>query len=495
MDLDAKGNEGSSASVVEVDKIPIDKVPDAPAPEMPEKTLTDTAQAQDEETDKVSPAALADEKSEENPVADDDRGSSGEGGVISMSEVKTAIDELDEDIENAFGRAADSIWSLASSVGSAVREHQPGLDNLRKNVSSRLAPVGSQIASLAPKEESLANFTGSVTGSVRSVAATVQRNAVAVEEAILKKANSIGTEPPAASAAEGASAATRSASDAPIGSPSMLPLLNQTVGRGLETVDRGLESVDKSLARVGDSLKESLVGQTVGGLWDGLWGGGDDDEDGDDSLDDEPVVEDVPRNRFAQRLLDLQANPDTYCKPAADMEAYTKWCEGFVLDEYAKKCVAILHQHAAIAELYMKVVPGMVEEDTFWMRYFFAESVLEKEEDRRRKLLERAETAVASGAAEEEEDGWGDDDWEADEAEEEKPLEKETAEKESGKEKEGEGAGAAGTAGVTADSAEVDTASGGKESKSATPVKAEIPIAQSTSKDAEGGLSDDDDWE
>lgn len=491
--MDGKENEGSSASVAEADKIPVDVAPEAAVPEKQEKTPAEPAME--------APSADAEEKSEERDAGDDEEGASGEAGeengVISMAEVKTAIDELDEDIENAFGRAADSFWSMASTVGTAVQKHQPGLENLRKNVSSRLAPVGSQIASLAPKEDSLANFTGSVTGSVRSVAATVQRNAVAVEEAILKKANSIGVEPSAdaADAAEGPSATARSASDTPKGSPSMLPLINQTVGRGLETVDRGLESVDKGLARVGDSLKDSIVGQTVGGLWDGLWGGGDADGDDEESYDDEPVVEDVPRNRFAQRLFDLQANPDTYCKPPGDTEAYEKWCEGFVLDEYAKKCVAILHQHAAISELYMKVVPSMVEEDTFWMRYFFAESVLEKEEDRRRKLLERAETAVASGAAEEE-DGWGDDDWEAEEGEEEKPPEASEEASETEKTKEAEGAAAAGAAGATAEDAKVEAA-GGEEAKIATPVKvekAEIPIAQSTSKDAEGGSSDDD-WE
>ena len=313
-------------------------------------------------------------------------------GLLTISELENAIDILDEDLENAFGKAADSLWGFASSVGTAVRKRQPGLDALRKNVSDRLQPLdtlgrdlGNQIGALAPKEESIASLTGSITGSISSVAKTVQRNATAVEAAILAKANSGVSE---ISGLSGAESAEKDAAD---NTKAALPLLNEGV---------------EGLAKVGETLSNSIVGQTVGGFWDGLWGGEEEEED-EDSVENEEHVETVPRTRFEQRLFELQSNPDTYCKPANDLEAFNKWGENFDLDSVAKQCVAILHKHEAIAELYVKVVPSLVEENTFWMRYFYAKQVLETEEERRRKLIEQAETAV--GGDDGEDDGWGDD--------------------------------------------------------------------------------------
>eukprot|EP00171_Calliarthron_tuberculosum_P008769 IDg8769t1 len=303
-------------------------------------------------------------------------------GLPTMSEIGTAIDELDEDIENALGRAADSIWSIASSVGSAVRQGQPGLDSIRKNVSSHLAPLdsfsrdlGSQIGALAPKEETLASLTGSITGSITSVAETVQRRASAMEAAILSKANSMGTdsEPKNDGDQQDESQEDSSVSK----SEPVLPFVS--------------EGVD-GLAKVSKTLSDSIVGQTVGGIWDGLWGGG--EEEDDEEWEDDAAADDVPRTRFEERLFEIQANPDTYCKPATDLAAFEKWGDKFDLDQVANQCIAILHKHGAIADLYIKVVPSMVEENTFWMRYFFAKHVLENEEERRRKLLKQAETAV-----------------------------------------------------------------------------------------------------
>lgn len=323
--------------------------------------------------------------------------SEGSPVLPSMTEIETAIDELDQDIENAFGRAADSIWSIASSMGSAVRQTQPGLDLLRKNVTSHLAPIDSfgrdlstQIGALAPKEDTLTSLTGSITGSITSVAESVQRKASAMEAAILATANSTGgnVEEVKTEAKED----NLRHDDSTANPDSVLPFVNDGV---------------EGLAKVSETISNSLVGQTVGGIWDGLWGG--EEEEDDEEWEDERPADDVPRTRFEERLFEIQANPDTYCKPASDLAAFEKWGENFDLDEVAEHCVGILHKHGAIADLYIKVVPSMVEENTFWMRYYFAKYVLEKEEERRRKLLKQAQSVVEGGDTED--DGWGDDDW------------------------------------------------------------------------------------
>lgn len=402
-----------------------------------------------------------------------------QSSMPSVAELENAIDELDEDLEQAFGRAADSIWGFASSVSNAVRTRQPGLDALRKNVKKRMQPLenigrdlGSQIGNLAPKEESIASITGSITGSISNVAKSVQRNASAVEAAILSKANSLGSE------AGGVDSIERDASKTSNEKPS-LPLLN--------------EGVD-GLAKVGEKLSNSIVGQTVGGFWDGLWGG---DEEFDEVSADGESADGLPRTRFEQRLQELQANPDTYCKPASDMEAFKKWGEEFNLDDVENQCKRILRKHETIADLYVKVVPDMVEENTFWMRYFYSKHVLEVEEERRRKLIEQAETAVENGH--DDDDGWGDDDWDDVDDVEETKLKKSTSEKESDVTED-----AKSNEVVEQSIAEVveKAANGQKQEEDAKVEQQPAPgdedeFAGSTTekKDSSDAWSDDDDWE
>lgn len=325
------------------------------------------------------------------------------GKTITLNDIKSSIDEMDGNFDDALGQAADSIWSFATTVTgkvtTAVKEGQPSLENLRKNVTSRLAPldtisrdISSQIGALAPNQESFAT----ITGSVKSVAATVQRNAEAMEAAILAKAN--GGDVANAGVTDREQLVDEN-SDMVMQDPMVLLPVGSA---GVSGVDAKID-VNEEIAKVGETI--SNVGQSVGGLFTGLWGnfaGGDEEED-------EPAEENIPKNRFEQRIFQLQANPDTYCEPAKDLDAFEEWSKSFNLDDNADECITILDIHEPIADLYEKVVPRMVDEDSFWMRYFFARHMLEQEEERRKRLLERAENAVV--AENNDEDGWGDDDW------------------------------------------------------------------------------------
>ncbi|CAN8061556.1 unnamed protein product [Agarophyton chilense] len=236
-------------------------------------------------TEPASKGPTSDSKSGEGPERTEEMEEQTQ--EITLDDIRAAADQIDENIDNALGHAADTLWSFASSVRgtmSSVVSDESGLANLRKNVTSHLAPlddfgrgIQSQIGALAPKDVTIAN----ITGSMRSVAQSVQRNAQAVEDAILAKAN----EPVTESQASGASQVQR---------------------------------------REASSL---LAGA----------------DDGMDILS----------------------------------------------------------------------VPNIIDDNTFWKRYFFARDILRQEEERRRKLLSRAETAETEGPNEEE--GWGDDDWGEDE--------------------------------------------------------------------------------
>lgn len=314
-----------------------------------------------------------------------------------------------EDLDEAFGHAADSLWNLASAVtgsvsntvSNVVKGNKPDLENFRRNVTNTLAPLdtfgrdlSSQIGALAPKEAALST----ITGSMKSVAETMQRNAEAMENAIIAKANETERDTYVKSE-NGEEVLTRQANSEVIMADPAVGLLALEDKNDKKTPEVEID-VNEEIAKVGETIQNSIIGQTVGGIWTGLWGGG------EEAIEQPQVL--VPKTRFEKRIFELQGNPDTYCEPAKDLDAFAVWSKGFNLDDNADSCIAILDTHDAIADLYERVVPRIVDEDTFWMRYFFAKSVLEKEEERRKKLLERAENVGAEG---DEEDGWGDDDW------------------------------------------------------------------------------------
>ncbi|PXF48637.1 BSD domain-containing protein 1 [Gracilariopsis chorda] len=319
--------------------------------------------------------------------------------------IRTAVEQLDEDLDRAFGQAADSFWSFASSVRgtvSSVVGDDSGLANLRKNVTSHLAPldtfgrdIQSNIAALAPKDVSIAN----ITGSMRNVAQTVQRNAQAVEEAILAKANETSDQTD-----EPGDDQTEARNGPPV-------LAGADVGIDiLSTIPSGNAEINEDIAKVGERVSEKVgglsraIGTTVGDFLTGLWGDGDYYEE-----IAQRAASKVPKTRFEKRIYELQANPETYCEHPTDLESYEEWGKDFNVDDYAESCIEILYMHEGIAEVYERMVPNMIEENTFWKRYFFALDVLQREEDRRRKLLEQADAAEVQ--ENNEEDGWGNDDW------------------------------------------------------------------------------------
>eukprot|EP00737_Agarophyton_chilense_P001964 gb/GEZJ01002219.1/.p1 GENE.gb/GEZJ01002219.1/~~gb/GEZJ01002219.1/.p1 ORF type:complete len:499 (-),score=104.64 gb/GEZJ01002219.1/:4163-5659(-) len=361
-------------------------------------------------TEPASKGPTSDSKSGEGPERTEEMEEQTQ--EITLDDIRAAADQIDENIDNALGHAADTLWSFASSVRgtmSSVVSDESGLANLRKNVTSHLAPlddfgrgIQSQIGALAPKDVTIAN----ITGSMRSVAQSVQRNAQAVEDAILAKAN----EPVTESQASGASQVQRrEASSLLAGADDGMDILSVIPsGEGIE--------VNQDIARVGKKVSEKVgglshaIGETVGGLLTGLLG-----TENDEYYEEiaRRAALNIPKTRFEKRIYELQANPDTYCEQPTDIEAFNEWGKDFDLEEYAESCIEILYTHETISDLYEQKVPNIIDDNTFWKRYFFARDILRQEEERRRKLLSRAETAETEGPNEEE--GWGDDDWGEDE--------------------------------------------------------------------------------
>mmetsp|Transcript_4345 Transcript_4345/g.7950 ORF Transcript_4345/g.7950 Transcript_4345/m.7950 type:complete len:487 (-) Transcript_4345:70-1530(-) len=125
----------------------------------------------------------------------------------------------------------------------------------------------------------------------------------------------------------------------------------------------------------------------------------------------------APVTRFAQKIKALQANPEVYGEPVEDRQDFLEWTSSFeweVNGANQMEASMILRENAAILDLFQQMVPSLVDEELFWMRYFFAKHLLEVEENRRIALLQAAAQNVTGG---DEPIGWSDDEDEEDDQE------------------------------------------------------------------------------
>ncbi|KAK4766910.1 hypothetical protein SAY86_014661 [Trapa natans] len=119
-------------------------------------------------------------------------------------------------------------------------------------------------------------------------------------------------------------------------------------------------------------------------------------------------------SRFEAQLRAIQSDVGTYCDEPDDVVEYREWETGFVLVEKNEEIETLVQENGDIGVIYGKVVPGTVDHETFWGRYFYRVHKLKQAEDARARLVKRA----ISG--EEDEDlRWDFDDDDDDDEEEE----------------------------------------------------------------------------
>ena len=115
-------------------------------------------------------------------------------------------------------------------------------------------------------------------------------------------------------------------------------------------------------------------------------------------------------SRFDVQLRAIQCDENTYREEPEDLDGFSKWKLGFVLEDKSAEIENLLEANGVMGEIYSKVVPNVVDHDTFWSRYFYRIHKLKLVEDARVNLVNRAI------AGDEEEDlSWDIDDDEDDE--------------------------------------------------------------------------------
>ncbi|XP_062208416.1 uncharacterized protein LOC133909888 [Phragmites australis] len=94
--------------------------------------------------------------------------------------------------------------------------------------------------------------------------------------------------------------------------------------------------------------------------------------------------------RFEAQVLALRADPTTFTEEPEDVEGFARWRVLFSIDEMREQIEGVLRESPGLVSFVERLVPSVVDNETFWCRYFFAVNKLKQAEDVRTKLVSRA---------------------------------------------------------------------------------------------------------
>ncbi|KAK6913851.1 BSD domain [Dillenia turbinata] len=185
-----------------------------------------------------------------------------------------------------------------------------------------------------------------------------------------------------------------------------------------EAASRAIKDLPASLDVGASVAQESLesVGQVIDDIGTSVWKGAaeiisqgkesllavdlDSDYSDNSQLQSQPLSHQKLKSycRFEMQVRNLQGEFSTYNEEPEDLEEFRKWKLGFELGEMGEELENLFEENDVIEEYYNKLVPGVIDRETFWSRYFFRVHKLRQVEDARANLVKRA----ISGEVEEE---------------------------------------------------------------------------------------------
>lgn len=83
----------------------------------------------------------------------------------------------------------------------------------------------------------------------------------------------------------------------------------------------------------------------------------------------------------------MQRDSSTYCDEPEDVEEFATWRSTFSLEERKGDIGAVTKDNAFMQELQSRIVPMIVEYESFWTRYFYRLHKLQMAEDARATLV------------------------------------------------------------------------------------------------------------
>ncbi|XP_059660536.1 uncharacterized protein LOC132306945 [Cornus florida] len=168
-----------------------------------------------------------------------------------------------------------------------------------------------------------------------------------------------------------------------------------------EVASRAVKELPSSI-EVGASAAKGSVGHAIDEVWkstaeiisqgkDTLLAPSDADSDTSESYNNGNQSFNSRRySRFDAQLRTIQNDVNTYCEEPEDLDDYSKWKLGFVLEEKSEEVENLIEENGAMGAIYKRVVPNSVDHETFWCRYFYRVYKLKQQEDVRANLVKRA---------------------------------------------------------------------------------------------------------
>ncbi|PWA64247.1 BSD domain-containing protein [Artemisia annua] len=97
-------------------------------------------------------------------------------------------------------------------------------------------------------------------------------------------------------------------------------------------------------------------------------------------------------SRFGAKLDAIRRDERTYVEEVDDVEDFEKWKMGFVVGEKKEEIEKLVGENGVLAGIYEKLVlnGNVVDDGTFWFRYFYKVYRMEVQEEMRAKLVKRS---------------------------------------------------------------------------------------------------------
>lgn len=95
-------------------------------------------------------------------------------------------------------------------------------------------------------------------------------------------------------------------------------------------------------------------------------------------------------SRFDTLVRALQCDVNTYLEEPEDLRNFEEWKLGFELEKNEEEIRDLIEENGVVEDIYEKLVPGRIDQESFWSRYFYRFHKLKLAEDARAKLVKRA---------------------------------------------------------------------------------------------------------
>ncbi|KAL3508004.1 hypothetical protein ACH5RR_033386 [Cinchona calisaya] len=161
---------------------------------------------------------------------------------------------------------------------------------------------------------------------------------------------------------------------------------------GAAVAQTSLESVGQVIDNLGGAVSEIIIHGK-----DSIFNPNDDDDDESDvelveSVDNSSIGKQnvKPYSRIDALIGAVQCDIKTYCEEPEEIEEYEEWKKGFLIDEKIGEIEDLVKENGVIKDIYDEVVPGKVDHESFWSRYFYRVYWVRNAEEVRLKLVKRA---------------------------------------------------------------------------------------------------------